>query len=74
MISLNQIPIGKKAIIKDINHPFLNIKFKEIGILEGKEVKILFKAAFNGPLAIDLGGWILSMRYEEASYIQIYEG
>ena len=73
MSNLNELNIGKKATIKSINHPFLTPSLKEMGILEGKEIEMLFKAAFKGPIAFEIGGWVLSIGYKEASHIQIYE-
>jgi Fe2+ transport system protein FeoA len=73
MSNLNELNIGKRAIIKSINHSSLNSRLKEVGISEGKEVEMLFKAAFKGPIAFETGGWVLSIGYKEASHIQIYE-
>jgi Fe2+ transport system protein FeoA len=43
----------------------------EMGLIAGKKLKVLFKAPFGDPIAIDLGGYILSLRLDEAGLINV---
>lgn len=42
-----------------------------MGLYPGKEIKIIFKAPFGDPIAIDIDGYTLSLRKSEASQIEI---
>ena len=42
-----------------------------MGLYPGKEVRVVFRAPFRGPFAIDAGGAVLSLREEEAALIEI---
>jgi Fe2+ transport system protein FeoA len=48
----------------------MGAKLIEMGFYPGKHVKVLFRAPFNGPFAIDAGGAVLSLREDEASLIE----
>jgi Fe2+ transport system protein FeoA len=43
----------------------------EMGLVVGKKLKVLFKAPFGDPIAIDLGGYVLSLRLDEAKLINV---
>jgi ferrous iron transport protein A len=42
-----------------------------MGIYAGKEIRVLFRAPFGGPLAVEIGDYTLSMREEEAGLVLI---
>ncbi len=42
-----------------------------MGIMEGKQLKVLFRAPFGDPIAVDVGGYILSLRKDEAELIEV---
>lgn len=41
----------------------------EMGLVEGKELKVLFRAPFGDPIAVDVDGYILSLRKNEAELV-----
>jgi Fe2+ transport system protein FeoA len=45
----------------------------EMGLIAGKEVRVLFRAPFGDPIAIDVHGYVLSLRLDEAGLIQVNE-
>jgi ferrous iron transport protein A len=49
----------------------LQAKFAEMGLIEGKELKWLFQAPFKDPIAIEVDGYILSLRKDEAKFIEV---
>ncbi len=49
----------------------LKTKLMEMGLLEGQEIKWLFQAPFGGPIAIQIQDYILSLRKDEASFVQV---
>ena len=49
----------------------LDAKFAEMGIIAGKELKWLYRAPLKDPIAIEIDGYVLSLRLDEAKYIQV---
>jgi Fe2+ transport system protein FeoA len=49
----------------------LSSKLIEMGLYPGKEVKVVFKAPFGDPIAVELDGYTLSLRKKEAQLIEI---
>jgi ferrous iron transport protein A len=73
MVNLSMIQNGKKVRIKRIQSSFLRPKLMEMGILEGDCVKILFKAPLGDPIAINVKGYTLSLRKDEAALIEVFD-
>lgn len=71
MKSLADLKISEKGIIKSFSDEALSIKLIEMGCLPGSEIQINFTAPFNGPIAIKVAGYHLSLRREEALRISL---
>ncbi|MFM7769248.1 MAG: ferrous iron transport protein A [Bacteroidota bacterium] len=69
-MNLAQITPGNSAKIKAIANHELGAKLIEMGLFPGKEVRVIFRAPFKGPFAIDAGGAVLSLRENEAELIE----
>ena len=57
--------------MKSIKASDLKVKLLEMGFCEGKVLRVLYRAPFGDPMAIDIGGYTLSLRNEEASQIEV---
>ena len=73
MKCLADLKISEKGIIKSFSDEALSIKLIEMGCLPGSEIQINFTAPFNGPIAIKVAGYHLSLRKEEAQSISLEE-
>ena len=62
---------GKKFNVQHVVNSVLTTKLLEMGLFVGQEVEVLFKAPFGDPIAVNVGGYILSMRLNEASLIEV---
>jgi ferrous iron transport protein A len=71
--SLSNIQLGQAVTISSIEESFLKPKLMEMGLIKGKEITILFKAPLGDPIAIDVQGYVLSLRLDEAALIQVEE-
>ena len=71
MHSLNSIPNGVTVLVKNIKASDLKVKLLEMGFCEGKQLKVLYRAPFGDPMAINIGGYILSLRNEEAEQVEV---
>lgn len=62
---------GGYALIEKILEPELSLYCQDLGLLPGKTVQLLHRAPFGGPLAFQLGDATISLRRDEAKYIQV---
>lgn len=69
--SLNSIANGTTVLVKSIKASDLKVKLLEMGFFVGKELRVLYRAPFGDPMAVDIGGYILSLRNEEAAQIEV---
>ena len=68
---LSTINPGKIVTVDQIVDSVIRPKLFEMGIIQGKQLKVLFKAPLGDPIAIDLGGYVLSLRLDEAKLIEV---
>jgi len=68
--NLSKFNPGESARIVNIAEHEIAPKLIEMGLYPGKLVRILFRAPFHGPFAVDAGGTVISLREEEAALIQ----
>jgi ferrous iron transport protein A len=69
--SLNSIPKGTTVLVKRILASDLKVKLLEMGFSEGKELRVLYRAPLGDPMAIDVGGYTLSLRNDEAAQVEV---
>ncbi|NVK64542.1 MAG: ferrous iron transport protein A [Flavobacteriales bacterium] len=62
---------GTTVYVKNIKASALKVKLLEMGFSEGKEVRVLYRAPFGDPMAVDIGGYTLSLRNDEAEQIEV---
>jgi len=71
MPTLDTLKIGQTATIQSFKDSFLSLKLIEMGCLPGETVKLTNIAPFGDPIAIEVSGYLLSLRKEEASTVEI---
>lgn len=71
MKTLAQIPTQHRTRVAHIKESALKPKLMEMGIYAGKSLEILFRAPFGGPIAVNIDGYVLSMRVDEAALIEV---
>ena len=71
-MSLSDINVGDKAIIKQINSKE-NIKRRllDIGLIEGTYVECVLKSIFKDPLAYLIRGAVIAIRKEDSKDILV---
>jgi len=62
---------GENIIVSRIEESTLRSKLMEFGIIKGKAMRILYTAPFGDPIAVDMDGFVLSLRKSEAALISI---
>lgn len=65
--------IGLKHVVEivSVDHSPISFKLTEMGLVSGQLITTLFKAPFGDPIAIELNGSVLSLRLEEAKFIEV---
>jgi len=71
MNPLNSIPNGSVVLVKNILASDLRVKLLEMGFCAGKKLKVLYRAPFGDPMAIEIGGYTLSLRNDEAAQVEV---
>lgn len=68
---LSELRIGQEGIILNINIPDVMIKrhLMEMGLTKGTKIKVLKLAPMGDPVCIELRGYELAIRRDEARYI-----
>lgn len=73
MPTLAQARLQKIVSIVSIDESEIKPRLLEMGLYEGKKVTPLFRAPFGDPIAVNVDGYVLSLRLDEASLVQIAE-
>lgn len=71
MLTLDKLKIGQSAIVQSFKDQNLSLKFVEMGCLPGERLTLTHIAPLGDPIAIEISGYQLSMRKNEASTIEV---
>lgn len=71
MPTLDLLQLNKAMTVKSLSANGVTSKLVDMGLYPGKKVEVVFKAPFGGPIAIDLDGYTLSLRKDEASLVEV---
>jgi ferrous iron transport protein A len=71
MLNLTEVNLGETVSVNSVIENALKSQLMELGIVHGQEITVLFKAPFGDPIAIDMNGYVLSLRKSEAALIEI---
>jgi ferrous iron transport protein A len=71
LIRLTELPYRKKAIIKSFGQTELYVKLLEMGCIPEEEISVELTAPLGDPIAINVAGYHLSLRNDEAAHIMV---
>ncbi len=71
MTTLDTLKLGQSATIQEFTDDFLSLKFIEMGCLPGEKIKLCHIAPLGDPIAIEVSGYLLSLRKQEAATIVV---
>lgn len=69
--SLSEISNGEQVQVMDVLKSSLKVKLMEMGLIRGKFLKVLYRAPLGDPIAIDVDGYVLSLRRDEANLVEV---
>lgn len=70
-MTVSQLKIGQRGIIKEFSADLLPLKLLEMGCLPGNEIQLLQIAPLRDPLYLNINGSHLAIRKETAQHIEI---
>lgn len=70
-VTVAQLKLGQKGIIRDFSGDILPIKLLEMGCLPGNEVEMVQIAPFKDPIYINVNGSHIAIRRTVAQQIEI---
>ena len=71
-VSLDDVPVGSTVRVRDVaGGDAVAIRLLEMGVTPGVEVRLVGKAPFGDPLELELRGYRLSIRRQEAARVAI---
>ena len=71
MKSVADLKLGEKGIIRGFVDELISLKLLEMGCLPGSEVTLNLVAPLGDPIAINISGYNLSLRVDEAATITL---
>lgn len=70
MLTLNLLPIGKEAIVKELKcDGTIRRRLLDLGMVKGTKIKSIFKSPSGDPIAFEIRGTILALRKEDSNLI-----
>ncbi|MCB9251953.1 MAG: ferrous iron transport protein A [Flavobacteriales bacterium] len=70
-MKLSDLKIGQSAEILSFEKDEIKLRFYEMGCLPGENVKLELVAPLGDPIAIDIRGYLLSLRKNDAKHILV---
>lgn len=72
MKKLSELKIGEKGVIDSFEKDDIFIKLMEMGCVPGETIKVEHIAPLGDPISINVAGYTLSLRLDEANKIIVY--
>jgi ferrous iron transport protein A len=72
MRSLSQLRAGESGRVLSVHgEPHLAIRILELGLVSGTPFRVLRYAPLGGPMQVEIGGSLLSLRRNEADAVRV---
>ncbi len=72
IIPLNYLPIGKKAIVKElVSDGIIRRRMLDLGLITDTVIEALQRSPSGDPIAYHIRGAVIALRSEEASKIMV---
>lgn len=70
-LTLDKLSAGEEAIIESFTNDAVKLLLLEMGCIPGEKISIERIAPLGDPIAINVSGYVLSMRKAEAAAIEV---
>jgi len=69
MVKLSELKPGQEAVIVEFSGEEVSIKLMEMGLVPGESVLLVQVAPLGDPISVNVSGYHLSLRLDEAEQI-----
>ncbi|MEM6955459.1 MAG: ferrous iron transport protein A [Myxococcota bacterium] len=74
-MTLQELPVGEEAVVSDVEgQRGVRRRLLEMGLLPGTTVRVVRRAPLGDPLELQLRGYSLSIRGEDAKGVSLTKG
>jgi ferrous iron transport protein A len=70
-LTLDKLSIGEEAIIESFTNDAIKLLLLEMGCIPGEKISVERIAPLGDPIAINVSGYLLSMRKAEAAAVEV---
>jgi len=71
LLTLDKVKEDSLLKVVSISQGPFTSRLADMGLHDGSTVRVIYRAPFGDPLALEIGNFVLSLRKEEASFIQV---
>jgi len=71
MLTLDQLSVGEHAVVMSFTNNAVKLLLLEMGCIPGEKISIEQVAPLGDPIAVNVSGYVLSMRKAEAATVEI---
>ncbi len=71
MITLNQLALGEAASVVRVTEHHLQSRLIDMGLIVGQELKVVLKAPFGDPIAVEVQDYVVTLRIAEAQLVEV---
>lgn len=71
MLTLDKLSVGEQAIVESFTNDAVKLLLLEMGCLPGEKISVERIAPLGDPIAINVSGYLLSMRKAEAAAVEV---
>lgn len=71
MLTLNRLAIGETASVVDVAEHDLKSRLIDMGLFAGQEIKVILKAPFGDPIAVEVKDYVVTLRTAEARLVEV---
>ena len=71
VLKLSKVEKQTPVVVQSVVGDELRSKLLELGVTFGSRLEVLYVAPFGDPIAVDVEGFVLSLRLSEADLIEV---
>lgn len=70
-LTLDKLSVGEEAIVETFTNDAVKLILLEMGCIPGEKISIERIAPLGDPIAVNIAGYLLSMRKAEAAAVEV---
>lgn len=70
-LTLDKLSVGEQAIVESFANDSVKLILLEMGCIPGEIISVERRAPFGDPIAVNISGYLLTMRKAEAAAVEV---